>query len=213
LLNSQSIEKYTTLIIPEGSYGAITDAAKEKIKAWVAGGGTLIGFERAVSWFQSAGVGKFELKKENELKKDDKKEEKREPAKPQPYASIDENRGAKETSGAIFEADVDVTHPLLYGYGKKVMLFKSNNLFMEKGLGAYSNPLTYGENPLVSGYIQPENYKRLKNSSCIGISAVGTGRVIGFTENMAFRAFWLGTTRLIANAIFFGPLVSGDASR
>ena len=33
-----------------------------------------------------------------------------------PYGDIEEFTGAQETSGAIFEADVDLTHPLLYGY-------------------------------------------------------------------------------------------------
>ncbi len=211
--NSRSISKYTTIIFPEGSYAPVTDQAKEKLKSWVNAGGTLIGFERAVSWFQTSGIGKFEVKKEEE-EKPKKEGEKKEPAKPQPYASIDETRGAKETSGAIFEADADISNPLLYGFSnKKITLFKSNNIFLEKATGAYANPLTYGSNPLVSGYISKANYTRLKNSSCLGVSAVGSGRVIGFTEDMAFRAFWLGTHKLVANAIYYGPLINSEASR
>lgn len=211
--NSRSISKYTTIIFPEGQYTSVTDQGKEKLKSWVQAGGTVIGFERAVNWFQTAGIGKFEVKKEDDGKS--KKEgDKKEVEKPQPYANIEENRGAKETSGAIFEADADNTNPLLFGFStKKIPLFKSNNIFLEKATGVYSNPLTYGSNPLVSGYISRANYSRLKNSSCVGVSAVGAGRVIGFTEDMAFRAFWLGTHKLVANAIFYGPLINGEASR
>jgi hypothetical protein len=42
---------------------------------------------------------------------------------------------------------------------------------------------------------------------------MGRGRIIGFTENLAFRAFWFGTNKIIANAIFYGPLIHQDSAR
>ena len=84
---------------------------------------------------------------------------------------------------------------------------------MEKATGVYSNPMTYGNNSLMSGYISKKNYEKMKNSSGIGITNLGKGKVIGFTENVAFRAFWFGTNKLLMNAIFFGPLLSRTASR
>jgi len=206
VFNSTNINRYNTIIFPEGSYSTISEAAKEKLKTWTQAGGLVIGFESAVNWFTSAGLAKFETKKEEDAKK--------ESAKPKPYADIDENRGAQETSGAIFEADADLTNPLLYGYtSSKIALFKPNNIFMQKATGAYSNPLTFGNSPLMSGYISKPNYAKLKNSSCIGISTLGKGRVIGFTENLAFRAFWYGTNKMVMNAIFYGPLLSGEVGR
>lgn len=207
LLNSASINRYTHLIFPEGSYTGVTEAAREKIKSWAQNGGVMIGFENAVNWMNTAGFGKFELKK-------DEAAEKKEPAKAKPYADIDENRGALETSGAIFEAEADLTFPLFYGLTtSKIAMFKSNNLFMQKATGAYSNPLTFGNNPLLSGYIAKSNYARLKNSSCLGVSSMGRGKVIGFTENLAFRAFWFGTNKIIANAIFYGGNLSNEVGR
>jgi hypothetical protein len=47
----------------------------------------------------------------------------------------------------------------------------------------------------------------------MGTAAMGSGRVIGFTENMAFRAFWFGTNKILMNAIFLGPMISPQASR
>lgn len=205
LLNSATLSKYTTLIIPAGSYQAINDGAKEKLKNWVQAGGTLIGFENAVPWFQTAGLGKFEMKKD---------EDKKEGMAQQPYADIRAARGAMETSGAIFEAEADLTHPLLFGYtNRKIPMFKSNNFFMEKAKGAFANPLVYGNNALLSGYINKVNYARMKNTSGIGISALGRGRVIGFTENVTFRAFWFGTNKMLMNAIFYGPLINEAATR
>ncbi len=203
--NSANLNRYTTLIFPTGSYAAISESAKEKLKTWLQNGGVAIGFETALSWFNTAGLGKFDMKKE-----DDKKEA----SKPKPYGDIQKSVGAQETSGLIIEADVDLTNPLLYGYyTSKIPMFKSNNLFMEKGKGAYSNPLTYGSNTLISGYISTANYPKLKQTSGIGISVQGKGRVIGFTENLAFRAFWFGTNKMAMNAIFYGGLISSEAGR
>ncbi len=205
VFNTSSIQRYNTILIPEGTYSGITDATKEKLKSWVQAGGVLIGFERALNFFTAAGLGKFDVKKEDE---------KKDAAKPKPYGDLDENLRAQETSGAIFEAEADLTHPFMYGYtSNKVAMFKANNLFIQKSIGAYSNPLVYGSNPLISGYITKPNLDKLKNSSVMGTAALGRGRVVGFTENMAFRAFWLGTNKMLMNAIFYAPMVSSEASR
>lgn len=205
VFNRADLRKYNTIILPTGNYNEVSNGAKEKLKGWVQGGGVLIGFEDALTWMSASGLGNFEMKKSEETK-DAKKQ--------QPYSEISNTRGAQQTSGAIFEANVDLTNPLFYGYYQaKMPMFKSNNLFMEKANGAYSNPLTYGSNPLISGYISKLNYPKMKNTSGIGISSSGQGRVIGFTENLAFRAFWFGTNKMLMNAIFYGPIINPAAAR
>jgi hypothetical protein len=207
VFNRTSLDKYNTIIFPEGSHSDISDRAKEKLKGWVQEGGVLIGFERALNWFTANNFGKFELKKDEEAK--DKGA-----AKPKPYADMGNTFRAQQTSGAIFEAEADLTHPLFYGYtSSKFAMFKGNNLFIQKANGAYSNPLVYGNSPLLSGYITKPNLDKLKNSSVAGTAAIGGGRVIGFTDNLAFRAFWFGTNKVLMNAIFFGPMISPQASR
>jgi len=205
VLDRASISRYPTIIMPatSGSPG-LSEATREKLKSWTQQGGTIIGFESALTWLNNAGLGKFEMRKE-----DDKK-----PTPARPYADIDEYTGAQETSGAIFEAQADLTHPLLYGYTQpKLALFKSNNLFMEKSTGAYSNPIVYTAAPLLSGYISKENYANAKQASMAGVSAIGQGRVIGFTDNLCFRAFWFGTNQIFMNAIFYGPMINAASTR
>ena len=205
--NAANLNRYTTIIFPAGTYGSISESAKEKLKTWTQNGGVVIGFENALNWFTTAGLGKFDMKKDDEKDKKDL-------AKPKPYADLDEATRAQETSGAIFEADVDLTHPLLYGYySLKMPMFKSNNLFMEKAKGAYANPLTYGSSPLLSGYISKLNYPKMKNTSGIGVSSLGRGRVIGFTEDLAFRAFWFGTNKMLMNAVYYGGFISAESAR
>ena len=207
VFNGANLNRYTTIIFPAGSYSAISESAKEKLKTWIQNGGVVIGFENALTWFTTAGLGKFEMKKD-----DDK--DKKEPVKQKPYSDLAEATGAQETSGAIFEADVDITNPLLYGYyNARMPMFKSNNLFMEKAKGAYANPLTYGPSSLLGGYISKLNYPKMKNTSGIGISAMGRGRVIGFTEDLAFRAFWFGTNKMLMNAVYYGSFIRAETAR
>jgi len=207
LFNGANLNRYTTIIFPAGGYNAISEPAKEKLKAWIQNGGVVIGFEQALNWFTSAGLGRFEMRN---LGEGDKKET----TTAKPYADIADAGRAQETSGAIVEAEVDITNPLLYGYSSnKIPMFKSNNLFMEKAKGIYSNPLVYGSNPMLSGYMSKKNYPKFKNSSGIGVSAMGRGRVIGFTEDVAFRAFWFGTNKMLMNAVYFGGFISPEATR
>jgi hypothetical protein len=205
VFNSANLNRYNTIIFPPGNYGGINDAAKERLKTWTQNGGVVIGLENSLTWLTAAGLGKFEMKKD---------EEKKDQPNPRPYADIEEYVGAQQTDGAIFETTVDLTHPLLYGYyNTRMSLFKSNNLFMEKSKGPYSNPVVFTSSPLLSGYMSKPNYAKVKEASAVGVSALGRGRVIGFTENMAFRAFWFGTNKLLMNAIFYGPLINEASSR
>lgn len=205
VFNRMNLNKYTHIIIPPGSGNSTLSASTvEKLKPWVNQGGILIGFETALNWFNTNGLGKFEMKKDEEVKEN----------KPKAYADIERNSGAQETSGAIMEAQVDLTNPLFYGYiTPKIPVFKGNNLFLEPSKGSYSNPMMYGANPLLSGYISKKNYSRLKNSSALGVSAMGQGRVIGFTDNLCFRAFWFGTNKILMNAIYYGPTLNSAVSR
>ncbi len=205
VLNTADISRYNTIIFPHGTYNNISDAARDKLKTWVQNGGVVIGLETALTWFDAAGLGKFGLKKNEEAAKE-------RPARP--YAEIATARGAQVTGGAIFEVNVDLTHPLLYGYSRnRIPVFKGNNLFLEKSKNPFANPIVYTPEPLLSGYISAANYDRLRNSSMAGVSVMGRGRVIGFTENLAFRAFWFGTNKALMNAIYYGPLIDAGSTR
>jgi hypothetical protein len=205
VFNTVDINKYNTIVFPQGVYGSITEAAKEKLKIWIQNGGLVIGLENALSWFQAAGLGKFEMKKAEELTTE---------RASRPYAEIEPARGAQATSGAIFQTTVDLSHPLLYGYYQRNLpLFKGNNLFMEKSKNVYANPIVFTSDPLLSGYMSKENYSKLKEASVVGVSVLGRGRILGFTENLAFRAFWFGTNKLLTNAILYGPLIEAGSAR
>lgn len=204
VFNRANVNKYNTIIMVSGSYRDISDTAKEKLKQWVQNGGTIVASETALTYLNSIGLGKFSLKKVDD---NDSSTIKR-------YADLWPTRGAQEIGGAIFETTADITHPLLYGYYKKnIPVFRGNRIFLEKSTNPFANPIVYTDSPLLSGYISDENLDYLKGTSAAGVSNYGRGKVIGFTDNLNFRAFWYGTNKIFMNAIFFGPSISSAASR
>jgi hypothetical protein len=71
-------------------------------------------------------------------------------------------------------------------------------------------PMQYDlQSPLISGYISPQNLERIKGTAGIVVGGSGSGRIIMMTDNHAFRAFWFGTNKILANSIFFGDTING----
>ena len=113
--------------------------------------------------------------------------------------------GAKGIGGAIFEAKLDRSHPIAFGYKNKMLpMFRNTTLFVEADANSFNNPIQYTKTPLLAGYISKPRLEELKNTVPFKTSGMGRGQVIYFTDNTNFRAFWYGTNKLLMNAIFFG---------
>ena len=194
--------KYNTLIMVSGNYGELN---KEKLKSWVQGGGTLILTEDAVTWAVQNGISQVNFKKQNPSA---------DSTRILTYVDREQVQGAQRMSGAIFKADVDLSHPLAYGYTRPyVSLFKANSVFMEKSKNPYATPFYYKNAPLQSGWLSKQNYEIMKNSAAVIVNTVGSGRVISIADNPNLRAFWLGGSKLMMNAIFFGKNIDAASAR
>lgn len=198
-IGSVNLGRYNTIIMAAGSYSNMDKAVQEKLSGWVSSGGTLIASEEAAQFLSRAGITRVILKKD-ETKKDT--------TTSLPfYLRMDEQR-AKDMPGSIFEARIDLTHPLCYGYrSNSIAIFKSNSIYMDRNNGPYSSPVVFTANPLLSGYLHPSNAPLVKNMAEVNVDVVGGGRVISIADNFNFRALWLGTNKMFMNAVFFGPLV------
>ncbi|OUS02536.1 zinc carboxypeptidase [Flavobacteriales bacterium 33_180_T64] len=188
-LNRKNLERYNTIILPSGTVPA---NATKKLKEWVQKGGTLIGYRSALNW----------LKNNEFIKIDFKKTERT--AKNIAFEQRGNYRGAQVIGGAIFEAKIDRSHPISFGYkNEKISLFRNNTMFMTADKQSYNNPITYTKNPLLSGYISKSNLDSLALTVPFKVKSLGSGKVVVFTDNTNFRAFWYGTNKLMMNAIFF----------
>jgi Zinc carboxypeptidase len=202
VFNRADLSRYNTIIMVGGAY---TDLNKDKLKAWVQSGGILILTEEAVSWASQNGVNEVRLKKiKSPTDSTDRIA----------YTKREQVEGAQQMNGAIFGADVDLSHPLAYGYNSKtVSLFKANKVVMEKSKNPYATPFYYGASPLQSGWVSTENKEVIKNSAAVIVNTVGNGRIINIADNPNLRGFWLGGSKLLLNAIFFGRIIDAASGR
>ncbi|NVK51235.1 MAG: zinc carboxypeptidase [Cyclobacteriaceae bacterium] len=203
-VSSNVIERYNVIIMPDGSYGSLGSSGANAIRSWVAKGNTLIAKGRSLRWLAQTEVVDIKFRS---VDADDK-------GLQRAYADYQNATGAKVTGGAIFNAKLDLTHPIGYGYTRSdIHTFRNDNLFLEPAENPYANPLVYTETPLASGYLHPSNLPGIQNGSVIQVRGVGRGRVVAFADNMNFRAFWFGTNKLFLNAIFFGQVINGGTTR
>ena len=190
--NRIDISKYTVIIAPNSR--GLDKKSIEKLQKWVRDGGTLIGYRSAAKWLSANKFINIEFKSANF-----------DTIKDVSFEAKSLKSGAQVIGGAIFEANIDRSHPINFGYkNDKIALFRNTTLFMRADKKSYNNPIQYTNNPLLSGYISKENAKVIKNTVPFKVQRMGRGRVVVFTDNTNFRAFWYGTNKLLMNAVFFG---------
>jgi len=189
--NKIDITKYTHIIIPSSN---IEKAAIEKLKTWVKNGGVIVGYKNTVKWLSSNKMISLQFDKQ-----------KMDTIKDVSFENKSLKSGAQFIGGAIFEANLDRSHPINFGYkNDEIALFRNSTIFIKADKKSYNNPIQYTSNPLLSGYISKENAKIIKNTVPFKAQKLGSGKVIVFTDNTNFRAFWFGTNKLLMNTIFFG---------
>lgn len=195
-LQNVDLNRYTTLILANGNYNSFSSRAIAKIEQWVQAGGTLIAYQDAIKWLNDA---KFIDLTFKTIKNE---------AKNISFEKADDYRGAKLISGAIFETKLDLSHPINFGMPRNTLpIFRNSSIIIEPNKSSFNNPIQYAKNPLISGYISKENLELLKETVPFQTIKKGDGRITIFTDNTNFRAFWLGTEKLLWNAIFFSKLM------
>ena len=112
----------------------------------------------------------------------------------------------KTSQDQIVKINIDNTHPVGYGYRKKDPIFRRGYTFFKLSESAAANVGRYTSKPLLSGYVSEEKLAGIKDTASIIAKKQGSGHVVMFADNPAFRAFWYGTNGLLLNAIFFGHI-------
>lgn len=199
--NRANIDKYNTLVMVSGGY-SFTSKQIEKIKNWVSRGNTLITIGSASKWA-------IDKKLVKEKLTEGTKKDSSEVAKRKPYIDASENLGKESVGGAIFRVDLDLTHPLAFGYrDAQIPVYKNNSVWLAPSKNEYATVAKYSKRPHIDGFITKKNTEEfLKPSASIVVSKVGGGRVVLFADNPNFRGSWYGTNRLFLNALFLGDKI------
>lgn len=195
-LQNLNLNLYTTLILANGNYSSFSTKTINKIEQWIQNGGTLIAYQDAIKWLNDSKFIDLTFKTVKSEAKDIS------------FEQAADYRGAQLISGAIFETKLDLSHPINFGMPREKMpIFRNTSIIIEPNKNSYNNPIQYTKNPLISGYISKQNLELLKESVPFQSIKRGDGKIIIFTDNTNFRAFWLGTEKLLWNAIFFSNLM------
>ncbi|MCF8412910.1 MAG: hypothetical protein K9G44_05805 [Melioribacteraceae bacterium] len=187
-------ENYSTIILPDGNYSSIDSSKVNDLKGWLQKGGNLIAVGSSARWINSQKIVSL-----NFIRTENDKIERR------PFNKKRNDRGAQYIAGTIFNAVMDLTNPICFGYSEEQLpVFKDNTIFIKPTADPYATPIVFSKEPLLAGYISKDNYENLKNSSVVITEKAGRGSVIIFTTSVDFRSFWYGTNKLMFNAIYFG---------
>ncbi len=199
-------DQYTTLVMVSGSY-KLSKKQQEKISDWVGKGNTLITIGTASSW---AIKNKLVKEKLTDAVKDSLEKDTVKIAQRKPYVDADENLGKESVGGIIVKANLDITHPLGFGYvDASIPVYKNNTVWLSPSTNEYATVAKYSQDPLIDGFITKNNLENyLKPSASLLVSKLGNGRVVMFADNPNFRGSWYGTNRLFLNALFLGDKIN-----
>ncbi|MCX6633086.1 MAG: peptidase M14, partial [Candidatus Solibacter sp.] len=223
-LAATDLSKFQVLILPSGGNyaGILGDGGVERIKNWVAAGGTIVAVGDAVNFLGNSKVDLLELVQENALREGEEKkpaEKTEKTAGRVPGTAIASEtdfdkitRAASElpdsAPGAIARVRIRPDYWLTAGMGDTVYTMVEGRAIYapvkaDKGINAAYYDAA--DKLVVSGHLWAENKKQMAFKPLVVSGTSGRGVVVGFTQDPNFRAIGDGLNILFLNAIFRGP--------
>ena len=207
----RTLARYTHIILVDGRWQDLSEAETAALDGWVRDGGALIGIQAGGTWAEAAilglgddgGRGGERVPLEIEIGNGEHHHE-----VSRPYASFRDDVAVPLIAGSIFETRLDRTHPLAYGYTSDLLpVFRDSTGTLAETDNPYDTPVRYVDEPLLAGYVSPENLRHLAGQPAVIATRVGRGVVVRMVDDPVFRGIWLGTSRLMLNAVFFSSAI------
>ena len=215
-------KQYTHVIFPGGEYENYVPAYADRIRQWVAEGGTIIGIRQGAYWVRD-NVLDYVEPVEGEVPAtdedldtgtghDDLLDEEVIETERYDYADKQDIEAADLVRGAIFSGDLDITHPLGFGYNdRNIALHKNLSDVMERPLNPFATVISYQTPPVLSGFASEENQTAIEGTAALIAERKADGSVILFADDPNFRATWFGTNKLFLNALFYSKAFQAPA--
>jgi hypothetical protein len=190
---TSALEHIDQLILPSGYYSKWNseNSQDNALMKWIKNGGKIIALSGALNRF--ADTNNFKLKK-----KDDKDLDTTEI----PYGDQSRNEISLITTGSVFKAALDKSHPLTFGLDNyySLKLNETAYEFLENG----NNAFTLGtKSKAIAGFIGFKAIENQSKSLLFGEEPIGRGKVVYFVDNVLFRGFWYTGKIAFTNALFF----------
>ena len=200
-LSDADLSRYTHVLMANGGYPDLDDEFAETLGDWVREGGVLIGVRGGARWAVT-----HELSSARWLEDEAAEDDAESAAEPAAYDTLQAWDAEQAISGALFESDIDTSHPLAFGLRDTMLPVHKIGT---EAFAASDNPFAlvarYDEDdPILSGYASQQNRDRLEGAGVVHAERTGSGSVILFADNPVYRAYYRGSARLVTNALFFG---------
>jgi len=196
------LSDYSHIILPDGNYDWLPATLAERLAAYVRGGGILVAGRSASAWVEGLPLDWSFVEEKSNM--DDKGEAPERRA----YEDFQADFARQLIGGSALNVVLDVSHPLAFGYSEpEQVVFRRGRHRLRPVSNAYINAGVYADDVLASGYLSDETAERLAGTPALSATRHGEGLVIRMADDYLFRAYWAGTERLFANALFFGQLV------
>ncbi|MEM9599967.1 MAG: M14 family zinc carboxypeptidase [Pseudomonadota bacterium] len=216
-LGSLDWADYTHLVLVGGN-ASLEGPVADTVKRWIGNGGTLIATRQAAKWAQDTIL----KSAENGADKDDGTKSDKEGSKDADTEAQRERTDFSEMrvrdaehviGGSIFATDLDITHPLGFGYGDRDLPVHRNTSFtLERPEeNPFAVPVQYTDTPLLTGYASKRRLEEIGGTPSVVAVRMRRGTVVLMADNPVFRGTYPGTEKLLMNAIFFSGLI--DAPR
>jgi Zinc carboxypeptidase len=200
-LGGLDLHRYTHILAVSGATAGLDEGTQERLNTWVKAGGVLIATKGSAVWAAEKFLGQAPDTDESPSEEQPQPEAEPTPA----YGDYEQLRAVDRIAGAIFEARLDLTHPLAFGFAREHLpVFRNSTVLLPEGADPFGTPLRYRKSPLLAGYCSKVNLERLSASPGLRAGRVGAGAVICLIDDPLFRGVWYGTEKLMANALFFG---------
>jgi hypothetical protein len=204
-LSRTDLGQYTHIVFSGGNYSRSRQLTGQ-LQVWVEQGGTLIGMRQAAQWIQD-GMLKKKSKTSDSGKDSSDKPGELDTASDEwrlDYKSRTARAALDRVSGAIFAADLDISHPLGFGYAERdIAVHRNTTDVLARTNNRYATILQYTSSPLLSGYASKENQQAIADTPALIAERLGKGSIVLFADNPNFRGYWFGTNKLFLNALFF----------
>ena len=196
-LTKVDLSYYSHLILVDGDYNLLSESHIRQVKTWLKHGGVIYAQKRAAIWLAKQDILSADIISNKQIAQLFDSEQ----LKYQDKAKLN---ARKRIAGAIFATTLDTSHPLAFGYTDKALpLFRNSTLVMDSSRQPFTTVAKYVAKPLLSGYTDKNLVNLLAHNSAIVAHNYGKGRVIASADVLAFRGYWFGSAKLIANSLFF----------
>jgi hypothetical protein len=190
-LDRINVSGYDQVIMPSGGYSNLTEEGKIKLSDFAKSGGKLIVMGSAISKF--ANLEKGQLKSKDVNKADEALAV---------YENAERKRLSSSIFGAIYEVNLDNSHPLAFGLENQYFSLKTSGNAYEYLPNGWNVGVIKSTDDHIAGFAGYKAKNLQNNSMVFGVESTGRGHIIYLQDDPLFRAFWHQGKMLFSNALF-----------